>query len=225
MFRFFLLFLFIPSCLFGQAEPKLWLEAGAKGSITKKIDWGLQVTNRFGSLGDETVFMQASAKYKVKKWLRPSIDYRVINDKDKNGNYSLTNRLNFNIELKHGIKRFEFGARIRYQYSFRSFSSSGGYDPDFDQAVRLKAQVSYDIKNSFITPVSSLEYFYNPNYGPFGQRFSKYRIYVGADLEFDSPHGISFGYIRDQEFNLPAPETKNILSISYAYRVGYNKKK
>jgi hypothetical protein len=50
-------------------------------------------------------------------------------------------------------------------------------------------------------------------------------LYIGADLELDGPHGISVGYIRDQEFNLPAPETKNILSISYTYSVGYNKKK
>jgi hypothetical protein len=225
MFRFLLFIAFFPFCLFGQEEPKLWLEVGAKGAITKNIDWGFQVTNRFGSLGDETVFAQASVKFKIKKWLRPSIDYRAINDKDLNGNYSFTNRMNFNVELKHAIKRFEFGGRVRYQYSFRTFASSGGYDPDFDQAIRIKPQVSFDIKNSFITPVSSIEYFYNPNYGPLGQRFSKYRFYVGADLEFDNPHGISLGYIRDQEINLPAPETKNILSISYTYTVGYNKKK
>ena len=225
MLRFLFFISLVPLWLSGQEEPKLWMEVGAKGAITKSIDWGFQATSRFGTLGNETVFMQASLKYKLKKWVRPSIDYRVINDKDKFGNYSFANRLNFNVDLRHTVKRFEYGGRIRYQYSFRTFSSSAGYDPDFDQAVRMKAYMSYDIKNSFITPVSSIEYFYNPNLGPVGKRFSKYRLSIGADMEFDSPHGISVGYIRDHEFNVPAPVTKDILSISYTYNVGYKKKK
>ena len=85
--------------------------------------------------------------------------------------------------------------------------------------------MAYDINNSFITPVVNIEYFYNPSYGPLGQRFTKYRAFIGLDFEIDSPHEISIGYMLDQQINQPNRSRKHILSLNYAYNLGYNKKK
>lgn len=215
--------IFIPFLGLNQSSGKVWTEIGVKGEITKKLDWAFELTNRFGNYGYETFFPQASLKYKVTKWFRPSIDYRVIFDKENNGNYSFSNRLNVNAEFKHTIDRFSFSGRVRYQYSFDRFNSSENYDVEFDKAFRFKPQISYDINNSIFSPVISIEYFYNPTFGPLGQRFTKYRAFAGFELEIDSPHEIAIGYIFDQQINLPDPRRKHILSISYAYNFDYEK--
>lgn len=222
MLRIVFLTVLVPVSVFGQSSGKIWTELGIKGSITKKLDWAAEMTTRFGGNGIETYFAQGTLKYKVTKWFRPSIDYRAIFNY-KQVNYTFTNRINLNAEFKHNISRFSGSARIRYQYSFQKLISTNDYDAEFDRAIRFKPQISYDIKKSFITPTLSIEYFYNPMYMPLGQRFTKYRASVGVDLEFDSPHQISVGYILDQQINLPSPERKHILSLSYAYNLGYSK--
>lgn len=221
---YLLVFIIIPFFGLNQSSGKVWTELGVKGGITKKLDWAFEITNRFGNTGLETFFPQATIKYKVTKWFRPSIDYRAIFSKENNGNFSFSNRLNANAEFKHTIDRFTFSGRIRYQYSFDRLIASENYNVEFDKAIRLKPQVSYDINNSIFSPVLSIEYFYNPTFGPLGQRFTKYRAFAGFELEIDSPHEIAIGYILDQQINLPNPQRKHILSVSYAYNFGFENK-
>ena len=214
----------LPCLSLGQSSGKVWTEAGVKGSVIKDLDWAVELTNRFGGNGLETFFPQVSLKYKVTKWLRPSIDYRGIFDKDVHGNYLFSNRLNFNVEAKHAFDRLELSGRIRYQYSFNTLSAGSSYDSEFDQAIRFKAQVKYDINNSFFSPVLNTEFFYDPAYGPLGQRFMRSRSFIGADLELDGPHSFSFGYMLDRQMNIPWPKTRHILSLSYTYSLGTKKK-
>jgi len=226
MLRVLLLTLCLPFLSISQqSSGKSWTSIGVKGGINKKIDWAGSFTARIGGPNDQIYFPQVSLKYKVTKWFRPSMDYRAIFSLNNYGNYSFTNRLNLNAEFKYVLNRFSLSARIRYQYSFNRIISSADYNAEYDQAIRWKPQISYDVKNSFITPVINIEFFYNPTFGPLGQRFTKYRAFIGVDLEFDSPHELSIGYMLDQKINLPYPATKHILSINYAYNLGYKKKK
>jgi len=220
MKKYIAIFILYPFLGFGQSEGKVWAEYGVKGEINKKMDWAGEMTTRFGSEGLETFFPQASLKYKVTSWFRPSIDYRAIFSKDDFKNYSFGNRLNFNANFKFSMDRLSFAGRIRYQYAFGGFGSSA-YNVEFDQAFRFKPEFSYDIDNSFITPVASIEFFYNPNYGPYGQRFTKYRAFIGVEFELDSPHEFSVGYILDQKIQVPNTATRHVLNISYSYNLGY----
>lgn len=222
-----LFFLFTMSFSIGlfsqQQDGKVWLQTGVKGPLNKKWEWGADLTHRFGEDGLETFFSQVSIKYKLTKWLRPSIDYRAILDKDKYFNYTLSNRLNINADLKKTVNRWGFGLRLRYQYSFSGVGRSS-YDAEFDQAIRLKPQVSYDIKKSRWRPIYTFELFYNPAYGPGGHQFTKYRMFAGAQLDLKGPHDLAFGYILDQELNTTQPDTKHIFSVSYSVDLGAVKK-
>jgi hypothetical protein len=223
---FLLSVILFSSALFSQRQSsKVWTQIGTKGAISPKLDWSFDLTNRFDSEGLETFFTQASVKYKFKKWLRPSLDYRSILDRDKYNNYSLSHRLNVNADFKKQIKRFSLGTRLRYQYSFQSLRGSKKYDAEFDQAIRIKPHVAYDIKKSGFGPLCSIEYFYNPTYSELGQRFTKYRLFIGTQLELNGPHELAFGYILDREINTPNPDTKHILSISYSYNLSAIKRK
>lgn len=202
----------------------VWGEYGVKGKVIGDLDWGAELTTRFGSYGMETFFPQLTLRYKVTSWFRPSVDFRSIFNLDEYGNYLNSSRLNFNADFKHAFDRIKLGARVRYQYSFNSLGNNENYDAEFDQAVRIKPSIAYDIKGSIVTPNASIELFYNPAYGPEGRQFRKYRIFAGVDLEFDSPHEVAVGYILDGEMNRVSPEMVHILSIAYAYNLDFKSK-
>ncbi|MEN9400096.1 MAG: hypothetical protein RL632_1197 [Bacteroidota bacterium] len=205
-----------------QSIGMLWADLGVKGQLTKDLEYGVSFTSRVSAAPNQTFFPQVTLKYKVTKWLKPSIDYRGIYALDKYGNFLFSNRLNFNTEFKYAKKRLDLRARIRYQYSFNTLSSSSGYDAEFDQAVRLKTQFQYDLNNSFLSPLLSFEIFYNPAIGPSGRQLSKYRGFAGVALEIDGPHDISVGYMIDHQMNTSNPLTKHILSVSYTYNIPSN---
>jgi hypothetical protein len=223
-FLFSIILIFTPAFFFSQeSDFQVWSELGVKVKLHKKFEYGFDITNRYGNNGLETFFPQLSIKYKVTDWFKPSLDYRIIGKKEPNSNYLYSNRLNLNLQFNKMIERFNLGLRVRYQYSFTRLSEN--YQPEFDQAIRIKPSFSYDINNSFFTPAFSIEYFYNPNKGPLGKRMTKLRAFVGTELEIKGPHEVEFGYIYDQSLNLPNPSTRHILNISYCYKIDSPKNK
>lgn len=225
MLRKILLFIFLPSVVFAQNEGKVWAELGVGGKITDDLEWGVDVTTRFGGYGMETFFPQASLKYKVTKWFRPSIDYRFIADRQQAGYYTFSNRINFNAEFRHKMERLSLKSRIRYQYGFNRLVNSAQYDPEFDQALRFKLEAKYDLNDFLLSPVVSGELFYDPKYGPYGQRINKARVFAGFDLDLNNAHSISFGYLYDARINLPNPRNRHVLSLSYAYDLSWEEEK
>lgn len=220
--RVFYLFLFIigfsgtAQC---QDEFKVWTEVGVRGDVIKRLDWMLELNSRFGDGTVETFFPQVGMEYKVKKWLKPSVEYRFIVDKNKYGNYKPSHRLNFNVNYKENFDRIGVGVRLRYQYAFDRLGSNTSYDADFDQAFRIKTSGQYDIKKSIFTPVASAEFFYNPEFGPSGREFSKMRLAFGTKLELDGPHSASVKYQLDKRFHDYSAGLRHVLSLSYGYKL------
>lgn len=207
----------VSSVCFAQDEYMLWTEIGASGDLMKKMDWYADFTSRIGKRGLETFFPQVGIEYKVKKWFKPSLEYRLIIDKNSIGNYKSSNRLNLNANFKKDIDRWGLSARVRYQLAFKRLVGSN-YNDDFDPAIRLKPAVSYDIDNCILTPKASAEFFYNPTYGPKGPGFTKVRMAIGASLELDGPHDFSFKYQVDKRFNDYEAGLRHVLVLSYSYK-------
>jgi hypothetical protein len=220
------LFLFTSPVVSAQDFGMVWLETGVKGDITKNLDWGVELTNRFGGYGLETFFPQATLRYKVFKFMRVGLDYRTIFDKDEFTNYLFSNRLNANLDLKQKISRFTVSGRVRYQYAFNSLRNNLYYDADFDQAIRLKPAISYDVKDSPLSISTSAEFFYNPQYMEGGQQFTKLRIWggLGYKLEFgEKKHkqvfDLGLGYIYDRQLNKANPRLRHILNLLVTYNI------
>jgi hypothetical protein len=212
----FLAITFFSVSAYSQHESQVWTEVGVSGKVVKRLGWAVDLNARFGAAGLETFFPQVGFQYKVKKWFRPSIDYRYILDKDKYGNMLGGHRINFNANFEKGIKRFEIDGRLRYQYAFNRIGGSTDFDPDLDQAFRLKGAVKYDIDNSIFTPLFSAELFYAPEFGP-DRGFSKIRIAVGTSLELDGPHKVSVKYQLDKRFEF-GRNLRHVMSVSYGYK-------
>ncbi len=217
---FFIIILFLTSIFssYGQNDDyMLWTKIGVKGKVSKKLSYSGAINIRFGGTGIETFFPQIGLEYKLKKWLKPSIEYRFIIDKNKYGNYKSSNRLNFNVELGKNVDRFSLGFRIRYQYAFNRISQQE-YNPDFDQAFRFKPFLEYNIKGSKFTPIVSSEFFYDPQLGPNGREFTKIRVGVGAKLNLKGPHTVGFKYQFDKKFNYK-DGFRHVLGLSYSYKI------
>lgn len=189
---------------------------GVKGKITKPIAWSADLNFRFMENGLSTFFPQLGMSYKVTKWLKPSIDYRLLVDQNKYGNYKVLNRLNLNLKFSHKIKRFGLGLRLRYQFAFSGESVSGEFDPDFDQAFRIKPAVSYNIKKSVFTPKLSTEFYFNPDFVPYGGRFVKYRIAAGTSVNLKGPNEI------DVKYFFEGTPLKN--RVRHVFSIGYTRK-
>lgn len=212
-----LAFAFLSISAYSQHETQVWTELGVSGKVVKRLGWSADLNSRFGAAGLETFFPQIGFKYKVVKWFRPSIDYRFILDKDNYKNMLSGHRINFNANFEKALDRFEVSSRLRYQYAFNRLGGSTDFDPDLDQAFRLKGSAKYDINNSIFTPLFSAELFYNPQYGP-GQGFSKIRIAIGTSLELDGPHKVSVKYQLDKRFEF-SRNLRHVISLSYGYKL------
>lgn len=205
--------------LFSQNDEfQVWTEVGLKGDLIKRMDWMVDLNTRFGRFGVEKILPEVGVDYKVKKWFKPSITYRSIIAKNQIGNYKLGHRINLNANFKKGVKRFEFAARIRYQFAFAKGASPVEYDADFDQAIRIKPSIEYDINNSIFTPKVSADFYYDPVYGPNGQRFTKIRLAAGASLELKGPHSFSFKYQVDKKLHDYGEGLLHVLALSYGYK-------
>lgn len=216
-FGVFIAFFVCSTFTFAQHEFMLWTELGVKGKLTNKLSWATEINTRFNNTGVQTFFPQAKLKYKVTKWFEPSVDYRLVTDKNKYGNYKLSHRVNVNAEFGEKFKRLSVELRLRYQYAFNRLSATS-YDADFDQAIRLKPEFEYDIKNSIFSPVLGMELFYNPEYGPNGPQMNKMRFIIGTKLELNGPHSVSVKYRMDKWFRNHGRDLRHVVSISYAYK-------
>jgi hypothetical protein len=221
-FIFLTSFFFVSFFSFSQQNYfQFWLETGVKGKIKKNIEYAVDWNNRFGNYNLQTTFGQASIKYKIKKWLKPSVDYRYISDRQDNSNYSSNHRLNFNLQFSKTKKRLDLGLRLRYQYSFSQLFV-GTYEPEFDESLRIKPSISYDINNFPLTPQISTELFYDPSNYELGNRFTKIRYSALFSLDLKGPHNIEFGYIFDQRIQLETPLNRHILNLNYTFQIKKN---
>lgn len=220
-----LILLVLPFISRAQHVGKVWTELGVERDLGDKFEGGLELSTRFDSYGLETIFPQLGLKYKLTKWMRPSIDYRLVSDRNKSGRYDISHRINANIDFKYKTGGLTLKSRLRYQYSFDRFISSDTYEPEFDQAIRLKISGEYDISKFPLTPVLSAEIFYDPMYGPFGRQINKLRVFGGFKTDLKGPHSFSFGYMYDNRINLPKPLTRHILNLGYSFTIERKEKK
>lgn len=218
-------FLFLTSICLGQN--RLWLSSGVKTNVFND-DFRVQalLEGRFYDNGRyDKIFPELDVRYEITKWLKPSIDYRLIFNQSRIGHErTIGHRLCLNLNIDYDYDRFDFQFRARYQYSFVRLSNNSGYDPDFDNAFRIKPKIKYDIKGSKIDPLIEGEWFYNTNFGEFGKQFVKYRFAVGVDINLPDKQELSIKYRYDYEFNVPNPWRSHVLSIGHSFeyeRDGY----
>jgi len=205
-----------------QNREQIWLSAGIKREVAPNLVVGLQTNARIATFGKvQTLFQEASIKSEHLKWFRPSIDYRFITSYAKNGNTTYSHRVNVNLDFRKKIKDFKVGARVRYQIA----TGGGNTGTDLDPAIRMKPYVEWSIPESRFTPEFSTEFFYNPMYGEFGQRFNRVRFGFGTTIDLPGPNTASFTYYFGKRYNTGNPYYEHLFSLEYSYEWKKAKKK
>lgn len=225
MLRYLLLFSLLPFLGYAQNSTvfQSWNELGLSYKIDKKQSLGLDLTTRFDVAGLQTIFPQVSYKYKINKYLKPSLDYRLIGSKDDFGNFTIQHRLNANLQFAHEIERFELGLRMRYQFSANR--SDTDFGSEFNNAFRFKPSIAYNLDNSKITPKAGMELFFNPMDGQVGYHLNRIRWNVGVAIDLKGASDLEIAYIYDQRIHNPGALNRTILNLSYGYTLEANTKK
>lgn len=204
------------------AQNRLWLSSDVETSIfTKDLEVQAGFNSRFYDHGRyDKLFPELSIKYELLDWWDASIDYRwVFNQSRTSYERTRGHRVNINTEPKVEFGRFQFETRFRLQYSFRRWAGNQEYEPDFDNAFRIKTTLKYNIDNFKADPQIESEWYYNFNYGPSGRQFIKYRFALGVDINLPNNHELSIKYRYDYEFNIAFPTRNHILSIGHKFEL------
>jgi hypothetical protein len=225
MLRYLLLFGLLPFFGFTQNSTvfQSWNELSLSYKIDKKQSLGLDLTTRFDVAGLQTIFPQVSYKYKINKYLRPSLDYRLIGSKDDFGNFTIQHRLNANLQFAHEIERFEVGLRMRYQFSANR--SQTDFGSEFNNAIRFKPSLAYNLDNSKITPNAGMELFCTPMDGQVGYHLSRIRWNIGVAIDLKGASELEIAYLYDQRIHNPGALNRAILNLSYGYALEAKTKK
>ena len=209
-------------CFPAFAQNRLWLSTTLESTLfTKDLEVEASFNSRFYDHGRyDKLFPEFSAKYEIVDWLDASIDYRwVFNQSRDSYERTRSHRMNINTEPKVEFGRFKFETRLRFQYSFRRFGGTNRYEPDFDNAFRIKSVLKYNIDNFKIDPQIESEWYYNTNNGQAGKQFVKYRFAFGVDVNLPNDHSLSIKYRYDYEFNIGNPGRFHILSIGHKFEI------
>lgn len=206
--------------LFATGQNRLWLSSGVETTIlTKDLELSGSFNTRFYDHGRyDKLFPEISLQYDLLDWWSISTDYRwVFNQSRTSYERTRGHRININTKPEVEFGRFQFETRFRLQYSFRRWASNEVYEPDFDNAFRIKTILKYNIKGFKLDPQIESEWYYNFNYGPSGRQFVKYRFAFGVDINLPNDHELSVKYRYDYEFNVAFPGRFHILSIGHSF--------
>lgn len=213
--KFLVVGLVLSSAIHAQDRSEIWLSAGVKSPVGKHLvaSIGTNARVRFdGKL--QTLFQDIGIKSEHLAWFRPSIEYRLITSYDQIGNFSLSNRLNFNADFRYKKNNIKYGTRLRYQTFIGNSFSSGG---DLDPAFRIKPYAVYELENSKITPELSVEFFYNPVNQVNGNRFNRYRIGLTGTIDLPGKNELSVTYYYGRKFNTGNPYNEHLISLEYGF--------
>jgi hypothetical protein len=198
-----------------QNREELWLGAGIKREVVKDLDAGFSTNMRINSDGNvQVLFQELSLKSSHISWCRPSVDYRLINSYAQNGNTTLSNRLNFNLDFRTKVKEVKLGTRFRYQIYLGDFVATG---TDLDPSFRIKPYAEWKIPKTRLIPEASVEFFYNPQNGPLGDRFNRVRYGLGTGIDLPHSQELGIKYYFGQRFNTNRPYYEHLLTLDYTY--------
>jgi hypothetical protein len=197
---------------------QVWNEAGISYKIDKKQSLAFDLTTRHAAGGLRTFFPQVSYKYKINKYIRPSIDYRYIGSRNNEGNFEFQHRINANLQFNQELERLQLGLRLRYQYSTNRLAEN--FEPEFGQALRIKPSLAYNLPKTDLEPQVSIEFFTGPMDGQNGYHLNRIRWSVGLAYAFEGPHSLEVAYLYDQRIMSPGALNRAILNFSYGYSLG-----
>jgi hypothetical protein len=217
-FFFFLVILIYPNniAIGQQRDFQCWPSVKLNLEIVNDLNFHLEEELRFheNSSQIKRQLNDIGISYRLNKYIKAGIFYRLEADWKNADEYSWRNGLYSDISLRYGIQRFIFSYRMRLQSS--KIELSGKETELFDGfRHRHKFSADYDVKGIPVVPFVEAELFAEYS-GPEKSTFRGYRAWIGLDYILNKRHTFTLKYGVDREVNTADPLTAYIIALGYS---------
>jgi len=204
----FILFFFSFLSFSQENDFQIWNSATLKKKINKQHNFDVKYGLRFrenASLVSKS-FIDLRSKYRLNKKLSLAIGYRNISERSIYSEIENKNRFYFDSYHSKTIKRFSFDIRNRFLLQ--------GNNNDFNEVLRQRFRVSYNLRKTKLEPSVFIEHF-----SSFTKFINKLRYSLFVSYPIYKKLNFNLGYKIQQEFNIVDPETLFIFETKLIYKL------
>lgn len=224
---FILIFLLGALTSFAQSNDfQTWAWVTLKTDISKKFSASVQCQLRMkdNSTRPGTVFFEPDLGFKVNKYLKLGVGYRLSMRYSSDNINTTAHRYNIDAEGRKKFGKLTLKLRTRFQKGFTDIMYNENREPySYPAYSRNKLAVEYEVNKRF-SPFAEFELFLPLN-NPRQRNFDRYRATIGSSFDLKNRNTIDCFFRVQQELNTANPGTDFIVGIGYAYDVKLSKKK
>jgi len=211
---FIFLLICIPALQAQQKDFQFWPSANIDLALTKNLKIRLEEEVRLkeNCTQMERQINDAGLSYKLNKYFRAALYYRIEANWKTPDNYRWRQGLYADMALKHTTGRFELGYRLRFQSSRIEFNNDeNNLLSNF--VNRHKFTVAYNIRNKPLLPFFEEELFLNSINHQL--EMVSNRTWIGISYTPGKTHELSLKYGIDHERLVAEPMTSYIIAFNY----------
>jgi hypothetical protein len=195
-----------------------WMTLSLNKDLSKKFTLGLDQEFRLKeNLTTINLFYtNVGVSYKVTKFLKVGLVYRMINKQKNDGSYGMRSRIYSDLTFKVKPGKWTFSNRTRYQIEWRQ----AGYNSELnglpEAYLRNLTKIGHEI-GPHATPYVATEFRWqlqNPR-EPWANGFNRTRFIGGMDYKFNDMHTIGTYFLFQKEFNVNDRQTLYIIGLEY----------
>ncbi|MCK7535489.1 MAG: DUF2490 domain-containing protein [Marinilabiliales bacterium] len=217
---FLVLALLMPAMAAGQnTDFGVWYEAKADKKIIDNLRFDLEASIRTDQNAShiDKFYIEPGLRYKFNDYLAAGVYYRLIEQKENDGNYHPRHRWFAQVRgTAPSVYRFTFAVRYRIQQQFRTYIK----DPDDDVPgwyQRLRLELDYDVKGFPLKPFINAEMHFLL-FSPNEYTVDKWRSIIGAEYTVNKKHTFGLEYIYNDS-RVTKPAYMNVIGVTYSVKL------
>ncbi len=200
-----------------EQDARWWTSLSVRYDVNKKWRITLEEEARiFENISRlDKLNSELTVDYKINKILECGILYRLINSPDRIGNLDFNHRFSLFLGVEKKWAGFTWSGKAAFQKTYPRMHRTEDWSLSKDY-IRVKAEVSRELKKGKTEPYTNLEFWYRTTAG--GQSFTdQYRFTLGIKQKLNKSHRLDFFYKIQQDLQVKNPLTAHIFGIGYRY--------
>jgi hypothetical protein len=199
-------------------DAQLWTSLSIEAKLVKKLTANVSQELRFNENITEagTIYSDFGLEYKINKYFQVAVNYRFVEKRRRDNNYSYRHRMYVDIKFEKKLKpmKIQVRSRIQDEYADIGRDSDGGIAEYY---LRNKFSLKWDTEKP-ITPYLSVELF-SPLKSRYYGAFDNIRAATGVEYAFSKHHKIDIFYMIQKEINVSRPETDFVVGLGYSFKL------
>ena len=195
----------------------LWYNADAEIKLVRNLKADLAGSLRTDRNGSNvgSFYLEGGLNYKINKHFSTGAFYRIIENKEDDGNFYFRHRLYAEIKGKMPVLRFTLSARYRFQEQTKTYIK----DPEDDEPGfynRFKFEIDYNVPKLPLTPAVYTE-FLGETLASNGILIEKRRTGGSLTYSISKKHDVAVEYIYLTS-KVTNPRYFNVISLNYSVK-------